>query len=385
MRLPDGRHLTYCLNVHPGESADDVLRAIETHAAAVRRQVLPDQPFGLGLRLSAQAAAEFAQPGRLDDLRRALDRHQFYVFTLNGFPYGRFHGERVKENVYQPDWRSPERLAYTLQLAHLLSALLPPGIAGSISTVPVGYRAALPPGADTERAVARALTACALALRELHETSGKEIHLGLEPEPDCWLETTLETARFLCQTLPRLSGEEAVVRQYIGVCVDTCHAAMQFEDVTESLIAYRLAGVRLSKVQLSAALTARAPGPLQAFAEPVYLHQTRLRDRDGVIHRWPDLPAALAADWPPNAEARVHFHVPLFWGGDEERGTTARFLDDSFWRTLQSVDCDHLEIETYTFDVLPPELRAATVAGSIAREYAAVRSAYSISRPATSA
>lgn len=387
MHLTDQVHLTYCLNVHPGESWADNLEAIRTHTLAIRAQVAPTRPFGLGLRLSAHAARDLAAPGQVEAFRDMLRAHDLYVFTINGFPYGRFHGGRVKERVYLPDWTSDARRAYTDQLADLLAELLPDGQDGSISTVPGGYKLMIR-GAEEQEAMARHLADAVAHLAQRHERTGREIHLGLEPEPACFIETTDEFVRFFNDVLlvhgaahlqsiadcDRATAE-MLLRRHLGVCLDTCHAALQFETPHEVIARYQSEGIRLSKIQLSAALEAPNSEParmaLRAFDEPIYLHQTRTRCVDDRVIAWNDLPDALAAlPRQPMAETvRVHFHVPLFWEGESPLGSTAHTLDASFWAAVRGGACPHLEIETYTFDVLPPALRAARIEESVVREF----------------
>ncbi|HEV7868547.1 MAG TPA: metabolite traffic protein EboE [Chthoniobacteraceae bacterium] len=381
-------HLTYCLNIHPGESWAENFAAIREKALAVKQRVAPEQWFGLGLRIAQQAASELSASA---DLRaEALDffnANQLYPFSINGFPYGRFHAGPVKENVYAPDWRTTERLEYTLQLADILAGWLPDQVDGSISTVPCSFK----PWIETEddrRAIVHNLAAVVAYLSALADDTGKELHLGLEPEPDCYLETTEETIRFFKDVLLRDGvGEvdrmlgcgaekaEALIQRHLGVCFDTCHVAMQFEDVVESLRAYRAAGIRISKVQLSAALRAQTSPAgwdmLKPFVEPVYLHQVKARSAEGKRYAWYDLPDALAElpDFPDVEELNVHFHVPLFFNMDGALQTTSNALTPDFFHEVRCGATAHLEIETYTFDVIPPDLHPGDVVKSIAREY----------------
>ncbi len=373
-------HLTYCLNVHPGERWAENLSAIRTYALAVRDRVGADGAFGLGLRLGAQAAEELADPAALSELRALLADEGLYVFTINGFPYGPFHGEAVKERVYAPDWRQPERLAYTRRLAEILAALLPEGVTGSISTAPGSYRRWIAFPADT-RTIADQVAALAGELAELHDRTGRDICLGLEPEPDCLLETTDEAIAFctgpLLEAAARRGGGKSYspdsVLRHIGVCFDLAHQFVEFEDLAGSLGRLQAAGVRVAKIHASAALRAQptqaARQRLGAFCDPVYLHQVKARWPDGTIRAWPDLADALADASAAEAdEWRVHFHVPLFWPGDAELDSSAAELP-ALAGPLRAGATEHLEIETYTFAVLPPELRSARLDESIAREY----------------
>jgi hypothetical protein len=305
---------------------------------------------------------------------------------VNGFPYGPFHGVPVKEEVYRPDWRATARRDYTLRLAGILAALLPEGVDGSISTVPCSYKAWIRSDEDV-RQMARMLAECAGGLAALHERTGRAVRLGLEPEPDCWIETTEEAVRFFGGPLrehgaARLaetaglsaSGAEACLARHVGLCLDTCHAALAFEDPAAALARLGQAGIRVPKVQVSAALrTHPAPEALRqlaAFCDPVYLHQTRVRAADGTVRAYPDLRPALDAGGDPAGEEwRVHFHVPVYAAPAAPLRSTNDLLAPAFWAALRAGATSHVEIETYTFDVLPAGMERPPVGQSIAREY----------------
>jgi sugar phosphate isomerase/epimerase len=392
MQIPNhaSAHLTYCLNVHPGEALGDVLAAIRGHAVPIRDLVAPGRRFGLGLRMAGAASLELEAADRMAELQALLADQNLYVFTINGFPFGAFHGARVKEQVYHPDWRTDERREYTCRLARQLAALLPEGLTGSISTVPGSYKAWIR-SADDVAAMAGQLAATAAFLSRLHRETGREIHLGLEPEPDCFLETTAEaTAFFREQLLPqgrvRVAGllgctpaaAEAVIRRHIGICFDTCHLALQFEDLAASLRQLVDAGIRISKMQISAAIQARwqpgVAGELRRFCDPVYLHQVKARVDGQTVSRG-DLADALASAAVQDGEEwRVHFHVPLYFVQDGLLASTADQLTPEFFQAARAQGVAHFEIETYTFDVLPEALRRRGVDRSIADEYGWVSS-----------
>ena len=382
-------HLTYCLNIHPGESWADNFEAIRDKTVAVKQLVAPDQWFGLGLRLAHHAAAKLADdPALIEDAREFFAEHQLYPFTINGFPYGRFHQGPVKENVYAPDWRTPERRDYTMQLADIFTSFLPPSVDGSISTVPGSFKPWIETTADKE-VMARNLAAVVAYFAAVRDDTGQEIHLGLEPEPDCFLETTAETIAYYkdyllgtgVEELQRIIGcgqaqAEEMMRRHLGVCFDTCHVALQFEDLVESWRAYRNAGIRISKVQLSAAIQTDADAEsmeaLKKFVEPVYLHQVKALGESGARFAWFDLQDALneIPTYPDVKFVRVHFHVPLFFGGAGPLQSTSAELTPAFFQELRGGYCSHLEIETYTFNVLPPDVNPGDMVKSIAREYA---------------
>jgi len=385
MRLPGNLGwLTYCTNIHPGESWAETRATVAKQVTQVKQQVSQDQPFGVGLRLSAKAAQELSQGRNLADFAALLAENDLYVFTINGFPYGPFHDTTVKANVYEPGWAENARLDYTNRLADLLAALLPEGMMGSISTVPCAFR---PVGRGQEETMREHLLRHAAHLRRIAERTGKEIALALEPEPCCYLETTAEAVTFFKHWLLDNSavtrmGEltalspaqaESMLRHHLGVCLDVCHAAVEFEDPAESVALLRDAGIRIPKLQLSAALHLREATPatlerLRAFDESTYLHQVVAR-RGEMLDRFLDLPDAFAAaETTRYDEWRVHFHVPVFLKELEHFSTTQHVLAEFLELHRQAPISDHLEVETYTWDVLPRDMRNVPVEDAIARE-----------------
>jgi hypothetical protein len=354
-----GRILTYCTNIHPGEAWAEVLANLDSHLLAVKHRFSPGDPFAIGLRLSNQAALDLGG-GEAKRFRNWCEKHGCFVPTINGFPYGRFHGRGVKERVYLPDWRDPERARYTERLADLLAGWLPPGLPGSISSVPLAFARGFE--TDAWKPVRRNLIAALEHLRHLREQSGAEIVLALEPEPGCVIETTSgAVACFERLDLP------ASLAPFCGVCLDCCHQAVEFEEPERCLRVLRGAGIRIAKVQVSSALRALGAevAGLARFDEPIYLHQVVARTPEGQLHRWDDLPGFLADRPGSYEECRVHFHVPVFAERLEECGTTRSFLE----AILPELDPSLLlEVETYSWDVLPRALRLASVTESIVRE-----------------
>lgn len=387
-------HLTYCTNIHKGESWAETRAALEAHLPLVKARVSPDAPMGVGLRLSALAARELAEGEELARFRAWLAASDLYVFTINGFPYGPFHGTRVKQEVYQPDWSRPERVAYTKLLAELLAALLPEesGLEGSISTVPLTFRPLAVDLGLLPKAVRNLLQAAA-DLVELERRTGRRIALALEPEPHCLLETVEEAVGFLERRIlasepvaifARMAGlpyagAEAVLRRHLGVCLDVCHAAVEFEDPAAALRRLEGAGIAVPKLQLSAALEVPEVGPdtvarLARFEDGVYLHQVVERGPDGRLRRFLDLADAFARVEAARGRTwRVHCHVPIFVERLDGLASTQPTLAQVLAIQRQRPISRHLEVETYTFDVLPPELRAPGVDEAIARELAWAR------------
>lgn len=385
LEAPAGSHLTYCTNVHPGERLEDVEETLRTVVSDVKRELSPDAPFGVGLRLAARAAVELEAPGALDRLRALLEGAGLYVFTLNGFPYGAFHGTSVKERVYEPDWLTDERVRYTESLARILAALLPQGMDGSISTVPGCFAPrAREPGA--KRAMVHGLANVAGSLVAVERTTGKRLVLALEPEPACFLETSADTVAFFEQELfgPEslasfgeatgldAVGAERALRRHVGVCLDACHASVEHEHPRAALDALRAAGIAVPKIQLSAGLkvnpvTPAALAALGAFDDRIYLHQTVARDGAGKLARFLDLEQALAAARTADfSELRVHFHVPIFERELSPFSSTQAELADLLRDAPELAP--HLEVETYTFGVLPERYRTLSVTKAVTRE-----------------
>jgi sugar phosphate isomerase/epimerase len=352
LRHRDGQviHLSYCTNVHPGEDLAEITAQLDEYAVPVRRLAGGDR-LGLGLWLAAPVATRLAaDPAAVATLRRDLDERGLEVVTLNGFPYRSFHAPVVKHAVYRPDWLSKERLDYTIGLARILAGLLPPDAArGSVSTLPLAWRT--PWTAGHAAAARRRLGELADGLARVHADTGRLVRVAFEPEPGCVIETT-------AQAVAELSG---VNTGYLGVCLDLAHLACAWEQPAAALARLAAAGLPVVKVQVSAALEAPAPGEaaqaqaLRGYAEPRFLHQTRSAAGPAAD----DLPEALDGGLP--GPWRVHFHVPVHAAPQPPLRSTAGVLRESL-RLLAGGDravCDHLDVETYTWSVLPPGQRPA--------------------------
>jgi sugar phosphate isomerase/epimerase len=380
--------LTYCTNIHAADGWPAVNAALRHFAPALKARFSPDAPFGVGLRLSARDARELLD-GHLPDLQTFLRDQGLYVAIINGFPHGSFHRSVVKAQVYAPDWRDAERVRYTLDLIDILAALLPDGFDGGVSTVPLSYKPWMhaAPGAEWQR-ILRHLVEVAARLVRLRQERGAWIHLDIEPEPDCLLENTAETVRFFHDRLihdgaPLLASALGVgvgpardsLLDHIQVCFDCCHFSVAHEPPAEAIRAILDAGIRIGRIQLSSALHVTMPAAtdaadaamarLRPFADSTYLHQV-VRREGGALQHFADLPDALAH--PAPGDWRIHFHVPLFTG--EYDGL--RSTQDDVRQVLDLVTATcvtrHLEIETYTWDVLPARLKIDLLE-SIAREY----------------
>jgi len=391
---PDGCfHLTYCSKIHPGCGWEELFANLKRYGPALKTRLAPEAPFGLGLRLSAAEARELLAEDRLAEFQDFLAANHLYVFTLNGFPYGDLTGPAVKAGIFAPDWQEESRVCYTLDLIEILQRLLPAGVEGSISTTPLSYKAWITPGdsAAWER-ITRNLVQVTASLARIKAASGQLIHLDLEPEPDGLLSTSREAADFFRDWLLQMgapllaaqlgmSSREAhqCLLEHIQVCLDTCHLAVEYEDPAAALNTLAEAGIRVGKVQITAGLMVNLPAAaglreavvrdLEPFTHSPYLHQVIGRTGDGRRVQFPDLAPALPhLTAGLGTDCRIHYHMPLFV--DRYRGL-ASTRDDT--RAVLGLLKDrgfssHLEIETYTWEWLPPDLKADLLE-SLHREY----------------
>ncbi|MBD1925208.1 metabolite traffic protein EboE [Trichocoleus sp. FACHB-90] len=388
-------HLTYCTNIHPGENWSEAFANLKKYVPNLQVRLAPGKPFGIGLRLSDIAARELLEEDTLVQFQTWLNQQNLYVFTLNGFPYGGFHRQVVKDQVYAPDWSKQERLDYTIRLTKILAALLPEEIDGGISTLPLSYKPWwIEDKVSCDAVFKNSSLNLALAAAEMvriREETGKLLHLDLEPEPDGLIENAAEVINFFQNWLLPIGGAclakrldisqesaEAKLLEHVRVCYDTCHFAVEYEDPISVFKSFKAAGIQIGKIQLSAAIQVALPSTVQEqnlvierlhpFAESTYLHQVIERHIDGTLHHYPDLATALPHLKQSSAEEwRIHFHVPIFIHDYQILQSTQ---DDivTVLDLLQENTCKHLEIETYTWDVLPSEMKMDLLT-SIQREY----------------
>ncbi|MDB4315438.1 metabolite traffic protein EboE [Cyclobacteriaceae bacterium] len=386
-------HLTYCSNIHPGESWDETFHNLKTYTTQVRKG-LTESPFGIGLRLSHLAALELIKETQLNAFQAWLREENMYVFTFNGFPYGGFHHQKVKDAVHQPDWSTSDRLAYTQRLFLILSKLLPEGMDGGVSTSPISYRHWHRTEKELNRvksAACEQFTELICYLKKLKDATGKNLHLDLEPEPDGVIETSKEFVSFfndylLVKALPEISNRlgvtekeaDQIIRTHFQMCYDVCHFAVGFEKPVEALSRIKNADINIGRIQISAALGSGnirnqsdpswVPIELLPFDEPTYLHQAVVKRSDGKLMRYTDLGSALSSlDEYAYDEIRTHFHVPVFTETYGKLYSTQEDIIETLRLWLKDPFTQHLEVETYTWDVLPKNMQTDRV-NSIIRE-----------------
>ena len=389
MKIKNTFHLSYCTNIHPGSNWESTFSSLKTYVPHIKTAVSPNSSFGLGLRLSNKASEELNEGNNFSEFQSWLTENNVYVFTMNGFPYGNFHDERVKDNVHAPDWTTKERLEYTKRLFEQLAQLLPEGMSGGISTSPISYKYWHESEEKKQKAFetgAKHLAEVALQLLEIEDRTGKYLHLDIEPEPDGLLENSDEVIEFFSRYLIPIATKifkekstesvdeiESTIKRYITVCYDICHFSLAYEEPEDTFKKFADVGLLIGKIQVSAALkilyneadAKEIWDSLTRFNEPTYLHQVT-EQINGKVKTYNDLPIVLEArkDF---TELRAHFHVPIFL----EQFGKLYSTQDHILKVVEYLKTnpvsEHLEIETYTWDVLPKELKR-DLSESIIRE-----------------
>ncbi|NII81997.1 MULTISPECIES: metabolite traffic protein EboE [unclassified Pedobacter] len=385
MKLTSG-HLTFCTNIYAGENWMAHFAVLKASFPILKAQLSPNAPMGIGLRLSNLASIELLEDHHLESFKQWLEQEGGYVFTMNGFPYGGFHHTRVKDQVHAPDWTTEDRVEYTLRLAEILSQLLPDDMDGGISTSPLSYKPWFTNAEARKNATTRAtanMMKVAEGLNHILRQSGKVIHLDIEPEPDGFLESGAEFIDWYENVLLPVGNDENLIKNHIRLCYDVCHFAIGYEPHTAIINELQEKGIKIGKIQISAALKAKLPASvseraavldqLGRFDEPTYLHQVIARKDDGSLLRYPDLEDAMAeGENLAVQEWRAHFHVPIFV---EDMGliqSTQSDIIEVLNLQKNSPFTTHLEVETYTWQVLPTALKAP-LNDSIIRELAWVK------------
>ena len=386
-------HLTYSTLVHPGDTWEEMWTSLVTYVPKVKARVAPRVPFGVSLRLSARSAETLVNSrAERDKLKKFLADNDMYLYTVNAFPYGPFKNQIVKEQVYEPDWRSEERTRYTINVADVLADVVPEGISPSIQSAPLGFKPRVT-GDDVIASYTEHVLRVAAHLIALASRTGRTVTLALEPEPYCFLETTDETVAYFTNhlysgaaatRLAKLAGipiSEAhiALRRHVGVVFDICHQAVVFENIAESLQKLVDAGIPIFKLQEAAAMrvpevTQKIVDTLARYAKTIYLTQT-VEKKDGKLTRFLNLEDAFKA-WHANPgprEWRTHFHVPVFLDSLGELGTTRFAIEDALRFHKANPLSRQLEIETYTWDVLPEHLKTGDIVDYVTREIEWVR------------
>jgi hypothetical protein len=386
-------HLSYSTLVHPGDTWAEMKNSLETFVPGVKQRVSPDHAFGVSRRISAASAKTLSDSAEERvALSTFLTENDLYVYTVNAFPYGPFKGAEVMERVYEPDWATDDRVDYTNSVADILAEISPTWVSPSIQTAPLAFAPNVVDDDYIDLFTTNLLRVVA-HLVELEHRTGRRVKLALEPEPACFLETTAETVTYFTEriftpagiaelaslaSIP-LSEAEGAMRRYLGVVFDIGHQSVGFEDIPASLKSLVNAGIPIFKLQEAAALWVKELSlemlpALRVFTDTIYLSQTTVR-REGEVTKYLNLGEALdafEAD-PRPAEMRTHFHVPVFL---EELGpfrTTRYTVEQALRMHRETPLSDHLEIETYTWDVLPAELKTGDITDYVTRELEFVR------------
>jgi sugar phosphate isomerase/epimerase len=386
-------HLSYSTLVHPADDWEQIWASLNTYLPKVKERFARNERFGVSLRLSAKSAETLAKNrAEREKLKKFLGDNDMYLYTVNAFPYGAFKGTVVKEQVYEPDWRSEERTQYTINVADVLADVAPREVLPSIQTAPLGFKPRVT-GADVVASYTDHVLRVAAHLVALEARTGVTVTLGLEPEPYCFLETTDETVEYFtkhlytgasAEKLAKLAGlpiAEAIaaLRRHIGIVYDICHLAVEYEDITQSLQKLVDAGVPIVKLQEAAALhipevTQAVVDTLKRYSKTIYLTQT-IEKRDGKFTKYLNLEDAFAA-WdksPGPREWRTHIHVPVFLEDLGQFRTTRFAIEDALKFHKRKPLSRQLEIETYTWDMLPDNLKTGDIVEYVCRELEWVR------------
>lgn len=385
--------LTYSTLVHPGDTWPEMWDSLTTYVPQVKQRVSPNDPFGVSLRISAASAGTLTgDAAERERLKAFLADNDMYLYTVNAFPYGPFKNTIVKEQVYEPDWRSDERAVYTMQVADILAEVAAPGIEPTIQSPPLGFKPRVT-GPDVVAAFTRQVIRVVAHLVRLEQRTGRTVRLALEPEPACFLETTDEAldyfanhlyaaeaqASLAAQTGLSEADAAAALRNHLGMVYDICHQAVEYEDIGTSLRRLADAGIPVFKLQEAAAVrvpevTQATVDALRRFADTVYLTQTVER-RNGELTHYLNLEDAFDA-WerdPGPREWRTHFHVPVFLDDLGDFKTTRFAIEDALEFHRNNKLSPHLEIETYTWDVLPEHLKTGDIVDYVTLEIEWVR------------
>jgi hypothetical protein len=386
-------HLTYSTLVHPADDWEQLWNSLNAYLPKVKARIAGNKSFGVCIRLAAKTAETLAgsKPER-EKLKKFLGDNDMYIYTANAFVYGHFKGDKVKEQVYEPDWRSEERTRYTINVADILADVCPPGIAPSIQTSPLGFKPRVTGGDVVESYTDHVLRVVA-HLAALEAKTGRTVQLALEPEPFCFLETTDETIAYFrdhlyagraVEKLAKLahmpiSEANEALRRHLGIVYDICHQAVEYENISESLQKLVDAGVPIFKLQEAAALympevNQGVVDTLKRYAKTIYLTQT-LEKKNGKMTRYLNVDDAIAAfeKAPGPREWRTHIHVPVFLDDLGQFRTTRFAIADALRFHKQKPLSRHLEVETYTWDMLPESLKTGDIVEYVCRELDWVR------------
>jgi hypothetical protein len=388
-------HLTYSTLVHPGDTWEEMWHSLITYVPRVKARVSPNAPFGVSLRLSASSADTLIKsPEERAKLKSFLDDNDLYLYTVNAFPYGPFKNTIVKEQVFEPDWRGQPRALYTENVAEILAEVGSQHVNPSIQSPPLGFKARVT-GKDVVEAYAANIRQLAVFLHRLRERTGRTVTLALEPEPFCFLETTPETVHFFTKVLRSDASLQAlaatlgvnddqareILRRHIGTVYDICHQAVEYEDVSASLQSLVDNDIPVFKLQEAAAVripqvSAESVKALSEYVDSIYLTQT-IERRDGKLNRFLNLQdafAAFAKDPGGQREWRTHFHVPIFLEDLGQHFKTTRFaIEEALAFHKRTPLSTQLEIETYTWDVLPDHLKTGDIVDYVVMEIEWVR------------
>jgi len=361
--------ITYCGNVHPVVGLSDLEQYLDESTPSVQNHFGAKFPLGLWLPKTAMQDA-LSEKG-LASLRGRLETLETMPVTFNAFPMEVFHGTRVKELVYTPDWSTRERLDYTKSVAQLGVKL---GMKSfSISSLSGGFK----PNDKAEK-VTQYLEHWLQWVdwaRSLEENESVRVSLALEPEPFNTMEDESDAIQLWAKLreAAKVKGiSEEYLQRYLGLCFDTCHFSVRYVSLTEAWERLKQHSIPVHKIQVSVAPRWQASMGEESrmkffnWEEPVYLHQSFAKVA-GQRQSFLDLDLAKRYEGKVE-EWRTHFHVPIHFGHRED-STGFELIDFLNYLKMHETEIPVLEVETYSFNSMGEQWGEQTsLEQSIAKE-----------------
>lgn len=387
-------HLTYSTLVHPGDTWAEMKNSLQMYVPEVKSRVSPTMPMGVSLRLSNSSVQTLlADSSERSWLKEFLVKEDLYIFTVNAFPYGPFKNQIVKAEVYEPDWTTELRTKYTMNIADILVEVTSNEVEPTIQTAPLAFRPKVTTPEYIE-AFNENIYRVIAHLLNLESRTGRRVKLAVEPEPFCYLETIPETVKWFnksiytldaAKSISKISGQPlsesfGATRRYLGIVLDICHQSVEFENIADDIKSLNESCIPIFKLQEAAALQVPLVTPaiieeLKKYTGTIYLSQTT-ELRDGNLTKYLNLEEAIEAyesDPSGSREWRTHFHVPVFLKDLGPFQTTRGGIDSALKEHAKNPLSNHLEIETYTWDVLPDHLKTGDITEYVVRELEYVR------------
>jgi hypothetical protein len=375
--------LSYCTNIHFGESWEEVFYILKFHSRKLRNAFLKMDQFGIGLRLSNSSIINLSKSSFFFDFLFWLKINNFYIKSVNGFPYSFFGSNYIKDNVYLPDWSNFKRYIYSRRIIILFSNFLNKNNFGGISTLPLSYKYFFCNYSYNNLYIKsiKYLYSLLILLNDIYVNNKIFIHLDIEPEPDCVVSNTLDYINFFKKwLLDRIilyflkKKIHMFILNYFRICFDICHSSVEFESICQSFNSIFLFNIKFGKFQISSSLKIDKMNFYNSYVfsylpETPYIHQVYGKTFYDNIITYKDISLAHILLYKKKiVEYRIHYHVPIFFDKYEIFESTQQYIIE-FFKLLKKRNAFYIfEIETYTFDILPCYLKL-NILYSLKREY----------------